>query len=270
MNSLSVVIITRNEEHNIADCIRSAKMVSHDIIVVDCGSKDKTVAIATIEGARCFVTGWKGYGFSKNLGAEKARHNWILSIDADERITEKLATSINGLNSTDGHYIFKFKRTNFIGKRKIRFGTLGFEAIERIYHRQYSQWNLDAVHEKLVAKQPVKKIIAGSLSHFGLASPEEHKQKAVLYARLSAEKYFLQGRSTHLLQRTSSALFNSIKSYIFLLGFIDGRQGFLLAKTVAYYSWLKYFYLDQLRKESEVSETHLTQKQLVRLKPVSN
>ena len=270
MNSLSVVIITRNEEHNIADCIRSAKLVSDDIIVVDCGSSDQTVAIATNNGARGFVIDWKGYGFSKNFGAAEARNNWILSLDADERISKKLASSINRLNLTDGNHLFKFKRRNFIEEKEIRFGTLGFETIERIYHKEYCRWNFAAVHEKLVARQPVKRVISGSLLHFGLGNFEEHKQKAKLYARLSAEKYFSQGRPTHLLQGVASALFNSLKSYIFLLGFIEGRQGFLLAKTIAYYSWLKYFYLDQLLKESHTRGPRLIQNQSVRLEPVSN
>jgi glycosyltransferase involved in cell wall biosynthesis len=269
MNSLSVVIITYNEEHNIADCIRSAKLVSDDIIVVDCASSDKTVAIAQNEGAATYIIDWRGYGYSKNFGATKAKFNWILSIDADERIGVELAEFIRKQNFTDGNYIYKFKRNNYISGNKIHFGTLGFEMIERIYHRQYTRWDLSLVHEKLIGKRPIKKTIGGHLRHFGLQSVADHRQKAVLYARLSAEKYFAQGKRTHFIQRHASAIFNSVKSYIFLLGFMDGRQGFFIAKGIAYYSWLKYFYLYQLQKQSCPNEVAI-HKQSVIIKAVSN
>ena len=269
MNSLSVVIITYNEEHNIAECIKSAKLVSDDIVVVDCGSNDQTVAIASNQGARTFVTEWRGYGFSKNFGASKVKFNWILSIDADERISEELANAIRKISFREGNCIYKFKRKNHIGSREIQFGTLGFEMVERIYHRKYSRWDLSPVHEKLVGNQPIKQAIAGSLLHFGLKNFDHQEQKAILYAKLSAEKYYLNGNTTSYFQRAISAVFNSMKSYVFLLGFIEGKQGFFIARSIAYYSWLKYAYLYQLLKESE--ETNLrTTKQTMVIKAVSN
>src|SRR5215204_1692236 len=94
MSLLSVVIITLNEENNIVDCIRSAKRVSDDVVVVDCGSDDLTVAMARREGARTFSIDWQGFGFSRNFGAAQAEHNWVLALDADERVSEELAQSI--------------------------------------------------------------------------------------------------------------------------------------------------------------------------------
>src|SRR5678810_681607 len=101
MNSLSVVIITRNEEDNIVDCIQSAKTVSDDIIVVDAGSIDRTTKLAIASGARVFSVQWEGYGFSRNFGAERAKNDWILSVDADERISKALATAIQTLQFAD-------------------------------------------------------------------------------------------------------------------------------------------------------------------------
>jgi len=269
MSPLSVVIITYNEEHNIAGCIKSAKLVSDDIVVIDCGSDDQTVAVATSEGAKAFVIEWQGYGFSKNFGTTKTKFNWILSIDADERITEELATSIRKISFRENTCIYKFKRKNHINGREIRFGTLGFEMVERIYHREYSRWDLSAVHEKLVGTEQIKTAIPGSLLHFGLKSFADHKQKAILYAKLSAEKYFLQGKSTYLFQRIGSAVFNSMKSYVFLLGFIEGKRGFYGARTIAYYSWLKYFYLLRLLKQSAQKTNPIAKPNLV-LKAVSS
>ena len=252
MSVLSVVIITRNEENNIIDCIRSAKQVSNDIIVVDCGSEDLTVQMAQAEGARTFVISWQGFGFSRNYGAAQARHNWILALDADERISEALAFSIKRTEFFSENQLVKFGRVNYIGDERINYGTLGFERVKMIYNRKCCELDQTLVHEKLISAQPLTtRKIKGQLIHFGLKSFEDYKNRSVLYAQMSAEKYLLEGRKNSLLKRVGSPFFNALKSYIFQLGFLEGKKGFRLAKTIAYYSWLKYYYLHQLRSETE-------------------
>jgi glycosyltransferase involved in cell wall biosynthesis len=260
MNAISVVIITHNEERNIADCIQSARLVSGNIIVVDAGSDDATVQQALQSGASVFSVAWGGYGASRNFGAEKARHDWILALDADERISPELAVAIAELKLPDSNCLYRFHRKNYLNRQKIRFGTPGFETVKRIYNRKYAQWDLTPVHEKLVSEKPEKKRIRGHIDHFGLKSKEDHKAKAVLYAQMSAEKYFLQGRKTYFLKRYFSPLFNAAKSYIFQLGFLDGANGWTIAKNIAYYSWLKYFYLHQLRKNAKIREVRFSPK----------
>jgi len=254
MNSLSVVIITLNEEHNIVDCIRSAKLVTNDIVVVDTGSQDSTVSLAVKTGAQVFCVNWQGYGASRNFGASKAKNSWILALDADERISEKLALAIHQLPLADCNFIYRFRRKNFLGREKIQFGTPGFETVKRIYNRNYAKWDLTLVHEKLLCNRPVKKKIAGHIYHHGSKNETDYKAKAVLYAQMSAEKYFLQGKKAGLLKRYLSPLFNSVKSYIFQFGFLDGKEGLIVARTIAYYSWLKYFYLHQLWKQAKDKE----------------
>jgi len=256
MNSLSVVIITRNEEHNIADCIQSAKLVSDDIIVVDACSNDNTADIAMATEANVISTDWKGYGFSRNLGAQKARHNWILALDADERISKELAFAINEIEFEETNCIYRFRRRNYLSNQRIRFGTLGFETVKRIYNRNYANWDRTLVHEKLKSLSPLKKILPGHIDHFGLKNEEDYKAKAILYAQMSAEKYFLRGKKSGLLKRFVSPIFNSLKSYVFLLGFLDGRKGWISAKTIAYYTWLKYSYLHQLWRKAKVRNVH--------------
>jgi hypothetical protein len=254
MNSLSVVIITRNEESNIVDCIQSARLISDDIIVVDAGSADKTTGLAFAAGAKVFSVVWQGYGSSRNFGAKRAKNDWILALDADERVSEELAVAIHELKFSNENCIYKFRRKNYLSSRRICFGTLGFETVKRIYNRTHAQWDLTLVHEKLVSSSPTKKMISGYINHFGLKNEEDYKAKALLYAQMSAEKYFLQGKRTNLFKRYFSPFFNSVKSYIFQLGFLDGHTGWISAKTIAYYSWLKYFYLQQLWKESKIKQ----------------
>lgn len=260
MNSLSVVIITCNEERNIVDCIQSAKLVSDDIIVVDACSEDQTIKLAFQHGARVFSTVWESYGASRNLGADKAKNDWVLALDADERISTKLAQSIQELYFNDNDTIYKFRRKNYLGNKKFRFGSLGFETVKRIYNRTSAAWDLTLVHEKLVGASSTRKLINGHIDHFGLRNEQDYKARAILYAQMSAEKYFLQGKRTTLLKRLFSPVFNSVKSYIFQFGFLDGRNGLISAKTIAYYSWLKYSYLHQLWKQSKIREISFSPK----------
>jgi glycosyltransferase involved in cell wall biosynthesis len=257
MNRLTVVIITLNEAHNITDCISSAKLVSDDIVVVDCGSVDDTAARAELAGARVFNVEWQGYGYARNFGAGQAKYGWILALDADERMGLQLVASIKELNPEAGR-VYKFKRRNHVGKNRIRFGTLGFETVTRIYHRDHNEWDLATVHEKLSPLSGPVRTIEGHIDHFGLSSHEHHRQKAIQYARLSAEKYFNEGRRPGLVKKVSSACFNSFKSYIIYLGFLDGKMGLKLAITTAHYSWLKYSYLKEIyqAERTEAGYTH--------------
>lgn len=264
MSPVSVVIITRNEEHNIVDCVRSARMISDDIIVVDAESSDQTATLAQHWGAKLFSIRWNGYGYSRNYGAERATHDWILALDADERIGDELASSIQKLQLGAQHCIYHFRRHNYLGNKRIRFGTMGFETVKRLYNRKHASWDLTLVHERLQSNDNAKKLINGHIEHFGFKSFEDYKMKATLYAQMSAEKYFLQNKRPLFLKKLLSPLFNSIKSYFFQFGFLDGKNGLIIAQTIAYYSWLKYFYLQQLEKASKSNEVRFAAKPQVK------
>ena len=208
MNAVSVVIITRNEESNIVACIRSAQQLTDDIVVVDCGSDDGTVAMAKAEGARVFDVEWQGFGHSRNLGAERARHNWIFALDADERISPELAAAVHHLDLSTATRMFRFRRQNHIASEKIRFGTLGYEKVTRIYNRQVCSWDLSLVHEKLISQQEVSRImLQGHIEHFGLKSFDDYRNKSVMYAQLSARKYYADDRKVMVLKRYISPIF---------------------------------------------------------------
>lgn len=254
MNSLSVVIITRNEEHNIVDCIRSAKLVSDDIIIVDSGSNDKTRMMAEEAGARVYSVSWTGYGNTRNLGAEKAKNHWILALDADERISIELAETVAALNLAKTNQVFKFRRKNYIGGREIRFGTPGYDTVSRIYNRNVCKWNQALVHERLIPNGSKTVSIPGHVIHLGFEGYNDYRGKSEFYARMSAEKYFREGRKATWIKRFGSPVFNSVKSYIFRFGFLDGKLGITVARTIARYTWLKYSYLHQHLHSEEVKE----------------
>ncbi len=228
-------------------------MLSDDIVVVDTDSNDNTVALARKAGARVINQEWRGYGYARNLGAEKAKNDWIISLDADERVTPKLARTIKKTNLSNNH-LYQFNRDNFIGLRLIRFGTAGFDKVIRLYNRNYASWDLTVVHEKLNGNCSVKKI-TGSLRHYSMKDIADYREKSVIYAKLSAQKYYAMGKQAGFIKRYISPGFNSIKSYIFQLGFLDGKTGFHLARAIAHYTWLKYEFLHQLSLQQERSQT---------------
>ena len=135
---ISAVLITKNEARNISDCIRSLSAITDDIIVVDAESSDDTVACAKSLGARCIVKTWEGYGAARNEGAALAKWDWILSIDADERIDVHLRKAIQNLNYKKG-IVYRFNRINYIADKPIKYGFLSPEKKEKIY-------NLSLIH----------------------------------------------------------------------------------------------------------------------------
>src|SRR5437764_11518713 len=158
MTPITTVIITKNEARNIEACIRSAQTVCTDVVVVDCGSEDETVALAEACGARVIVVAWECYGQSRNTGAIMAKHDWILSLDADERVSSELTQALQGLALEDASVVYKIRRRNYFAYRQLNYGTLGFESVTRLYNRRFAQWDLLPVHEKLITNSRKKKL----------------------------------------------------------------------------------------------------------------
>ena len=246
MESVSVVIITKNEAVNIVDCIQSAKLISDDIIVVDAESDDETVFLANSQGVRVLSLVWKGYGHARNSGANIARHDWVLALDADERITPSFQKSLKKLTPDTESCIYGFKRKNYFRGKEIKFGLFGFDKIYRLYNRKNVFWESSPVHEELNGTIRKKKYLNCWINHFAIRNQLQYKNKSIHYAHLCAIKYLQEGRKSNFIKRFFSARFNFIKTYIFLLGFLDGEIGFFTASLNAYYTALKYQLLKEL------------------------
>ncbi len=254
MPEISVVIITKNEALNITGCILSAKKISNDIIVVDSGSTDATVALAKSEQATVASITWKGYGAARNTGAKLAINEWILSLDADERITDELAASIQTINFKEPNTVYGFKRLNYFGKTEIRHGALRNDRVFRLYNRQLAQWNLVPVHEKLVGNNINRYTLRSHAEHYGIRNAAHYLQKKTGYAFLCALKYKQERKKFIAALMLLSPAFNFIKAYIFQLGFLDKRMGFIIAKINAHYTSKKYQHL-YLMLQEEKKET---------------
>ncbi|GLR19246.1 glycosyltransferase family 2 protein [Portibacter lacus] len=246
-NNISVVIITGNEESQITDCLNSCLQVSQDLVVVDSLSDDGTLLRAEAAGARVFSKKWEGYGKAKNFGAEKAKHDWILSIDADERLDPQMVGSI--LNQElDKQVLYGFRRLNYIGTTAIKYGEWNPDIKFRFYHRATAKWNHAKVHEQLIgAPCHTKSVLPGYINHYSYRDIQELTLKLDHYARLGAIKMAEGNESPNLFSFLKPS-FRFIKSYYLKGGFLDGKLGYQIAKENARASKKKLNYLKESLK----------------------
>ena len=247
--NISVVIIAKNEAHIIANTLQSLEGVINDIVVVDSGSTDKTIQICKQFNATVIETGWDGYGINKNKGITAAKNDWVLSLDADEAIDGELKEALLQLTLQDDTEVFNIRFRNFFCNKWIRFGEWGFDTHIRLFNRNKVHWNNAAVHENLVFPNEVKiTMLKGNILHYTVQNRQEYADKTDTYARMNAKKYFDAGKRSNFFKQYLSPLFAFLQHYIFRLGFLDGREGFIIARTTSYYTFLKYSYLNKMNK----------------------
>jgi glycosyltransferase involved in cell wall biosynthesis len=245
--NISVVIITKNEAHIIANTLESLQPVTNDIIIVDSGSTDETVAICKKFNTVVIEANWQGYGINKNKGIEAAKYDWILSLDADEALDTELQQSLKQLKFSSDNEVFNIRFKNFYCNKWIRFGEWGFDWHIRLFNRKKVHWNNVAVHENLVFPEGVAITkIKGNILHYTVQNKKEYNNKTDHYARMNAKKYADAGKKATSFKLYFSPVFAFLQHYIFRLGFLDGAAGFIIAKTTARYTFLKYRYLKSM------------------------
>lgn len=246
MVPISVVIITKNEAEMLAKSIPMLKQITDDIIIVDNGSTDGTIAIAAQNGCRVYKETWDGYGANKNKGIHLAVNNWILSIDADEIPDDALLRSIAALKFEDEKVVYDINYKAYYGNKLVRFGNWGRDHHIRLFNRTQVIWTEPPVHETLILpKKAIVKKLTGHLHHYSVKNEQEHEAKTIHYAQLSAIKYLKCGKKASFAKLNLAPLFHFVKIYLFLLGFLDGKEGFTIAKMAFKNTWLKYHYLSK-------------------------
>lgn len=249
---ISVVIICRNEAGIIGKSISAVQVFTDDVVVVDSGSTDGTQQMVTAMGARLIETNWDGYGSNKNKGVAIAKYDWILSIDADEVIDDRLTQEIQKLILTDATIVYKILFRAYLGNKMIRFGEWANDAHIRLYNRHHTRWTEAQVHETLQLPVHTKTItLKGYIHHYTSKNIADFSKKTVTYAMLNAMKYHQQGKKAGLIKSRVAATFSFIYNYLLRLGFLDGEAGFTVAKMNAWYTWLKYTRLRELNKANK-------------------
>ncbi len=246
MSPVSVVIMAKNEAEIIGRTLRSLEGFTDDIVLLDNGSTDNTVAIAHSYGCRVISTVFQGYGPTKNIGMAAAKYDWILSLDADEVPDKKILDSISRIDFSDTTTVYDLDYKTYFGEKRIRYGEWGVDHHIRLVNRNHVRWSDDEVHEQLVVPSNLKvKKLEGSVHHYTVNDEAELKEKFTRYAELNARRYFGKKKAPAFKLWTSPA-FGFLKNYIVKLGFLDGNEGFIIARLSAYYTWLKYYRLKQL------------------------
>lgn len=248
MKKISATIITLNEEDKIRLCLESLRDIVDEIVVVDSLSTDSTKSICEEFGVKFVEQKWLGYSEQKNLANKLASHDWILSIDADEALSEKLRHSILKIkeNETPDNVVFSFNRlNNYCGKWIHHSGFYPDRKI-RIWNRNIGQWE-GIVHEIIRFSTKVKEIhLKGDLLHYSYSKPEDFEKQVFKFAELRAQHYFDKGKKNAGLLKIVSPIYFFIQHYFIRLGFLDGREGFTMCKVAAKATRHKYETLEKL------------------------
>lgn len=254
MLEISAVIITLNEERRLAralDSLSAAPSVIDEVLIVDCGSTDRTREIAARHGARLLSHPWEGYARQKNYAASHAKYPWILSIDADEALTPPLAAELDQLKREGPGEAagFLMPRAACYQGRWIRHSGWYPDFKLRLYDRRRGRWVGDYVHEHVEVDGPVKKL-GGDLQHFTCDSFEEHLRSLDRYTTLAARESLERGEGWVLPKMLAGPPWKFVETYLFRQGFRDGFPGLVIAGMASFYVFLKYAKLWQMRKES--------------------
>lgn len=251
MNSLAVVIITLNEERNIERCLESIRDLADEIIVLDAFSTDKTAAICSKYGVRFEQRTWEGYAASKNYLNSLVTSDYILSLDADEALSEALYNEIKAEKTTGFKGTYSVNRmTNYMGKW-IRHSGWFPDIKPRLFPKEGSYWSGEYVHEELIYPPCEPQVFEGVLEHYSYYSYEDHRARADKYSLLTAQKFHARGKKVGPLKPYISALGRFIAMYFIKLGFLDGWKGFKIAQISAQSNVLKYKELRRLNREGK-------------------
>jgi len=243
---LSVAIITLNAASQLEACLQSARF-AEEIVVVDSGSTDGTQALAERHGARVIQQHWLGFGPQKQFAVEAARHDWVLCLDADERVTPALQMAIesaleigqNSASTAAAPHAYRFPRCNRFLGRYLKHGEGYPDWSLRLFNRRHARWSDDAVHEKVVSDGTIG-TLAGDLLHDSAESLSSYLTKQNRYTSLAADMALAAGKRSSLGRVALSPLVRFIKFYFIRQGFRDGLPGFVHIAIGCFNSMIKY------------------------------
>ena len=244
---LSAVIITHNAAAQLADCLNSLSFVS-EIIIVDSGSDDDTESVARSFKAKFVQQDWLGFGPQKQKAVELASNDWVLCLDADERVSEQLALSIQEVLKEPLYTVYRFPRCNRFMGRWLRHGEGYPDISTRLFNRQSARWSDDAVHETVLTDEPVG-TLEGDLLHESATSLDSYLDKQNSYTSLQAQKLFEAGRRAGAGRILLNPLFRFFRFYIFRLGFLDGLPGLIHILIGCQNTFMKYAKLMALEQK---------------------
>lgn len=242
--SLSAVIITHNAARQLQACLQSVAFAD-EIVVVDSGSTDETVKLARQHGARVLHQDWLGYGPQKRVAAAAAANRWVLSLDADERVTAELREAIQHELRSPRFAAYAMARCNRFMGRWLKHGEGYPDWSVRLFNREQANWSEEAIHEKVVVAGGVGRL-RGDLLHESEQGLADYLSKQNRYTTLQAEHLHARGKRAGLARLALSPLLRFVKFYFLRLGFLDGVPGLVHIAIGCFNSFLKYAKLREL------------------------
>lgn len=250
---ISTVIITFNEATNIARCIQSVSEISDEILIVDSFSTDNTKEIAESLGATFIQNKFDGHIQQKNFAMQKAKHDIVLSLDADEELSSELKESIKEIKKHWTHDAYQVNRLNNYCGTFIYHGGWYPDKKIRLWDRRKGRWGGENPHDRVIMDKDSKiKRVKGNLLHYTYRTPSEHLAQMNKFSDIAANEAFKKGKKTSvILHLVLYPWFTFIKSYFLKLGFLDGSAGYQVAFNAAYYRFLKYSKLRMLTEKRQ-------------------
>ena len=250
-NTLSAIVITRNEAHNLDDCLRSMQGLVDEIIVVDSQSTDGTVAIAERHGAKVSrPADWPGFGPQKNRALDLATCDWVLSIDADERLTPELSAEIRAvLQHLDSKVAYEIPRLSWYCGKFIHHAGWQPDYVLRLFKRGSAKFSDDLVHERVVTDCALVKL-QNHLLHYSYLNFSQVLSKVEAYSTASAKQAFARGKRSSVGAAVGHGAWAFFRTYVLRAGFLDGSHGLALSISNAetsYYKYLKIWQMQQNR-----------------------
>ncbi|KLT72798.1 group 2 glycosyl transferase [Neisseria arctica] len=251
---LTIALITKNEAHHLPECLKSVQDLGGSMVIIDSGSTDETPEIARQFGAEFHVfPDWQGFGRQRNRAHQFIQTPWVLWLDADERLSattrQDIIQQISQIQP-DGKTLFSINRLSMVYGREIRHSGWYPDRVVRCYPVKYTQYSDDLVHESVVVPNGAKVVeLKGDVLHYTYADIAQFMRKSAQYAQLWAQQKKQQGKKVHLHTAVIHGAMNFLKTYVLKAGFLDGKQGFLLATLSAYSVFCKYAQLWVLNHE---------------------
>lgn len=246
---LSASIITFNEEKNIGRCLDSLRMIADEIVVVDSFSTDRTRAICEQHGARFIQHAFEGHIQQKNYAIDQATGDWVLSLDADEALSEELITVILKIKSNPQHKGYSMNRlTNYCGHWVRHCGWYPDTKV-RLVKKGSARWTGVNPHDRLDMLHGEKhEHLHGDILHYSYYTVDDHLKQIEYFGKIASEELYKQGKRAGWLLITGKVVAQFIKSYFIKLGFLDGATGFTISRLSAYATYRKYYKLMELNR----------------------
>ena len=245
MNDLTVVLLTKNEEKNIADAVHNAKQAAAAVLVVDSGSTDATVKLAEANGACVVYRAWDNdFSAQRNFALQHVSTEWVLYLDADERLNDELVEAVKRAVAHNERKQFSIKRKSVAFGQEFNYGVLKPDFVPRLFKTKAVRW-VNKVHEKPVCEDKLE-VLDGYIEHYTYVSWEQYFNKFNQYTSIWAQNAYEQGKQAGFLTAYAHAVFAFVQMLLCKKGILDGRLGFTLCLYHFMYTLTKYVKLVDL------------------------